>query len=179
MARSKDSSASSINLAPDHDGGPRQRMGDMLVGQGSITAAQREELVVLQSASGRPIGALAEEYFDVPATEVERAWAAQYASMARRVSAAEISPELGVRGLVTARQAWQFRVVPLRVDRDALVVLTSQQHLVRAHKFAFRSLGASIGRPVRVELCDDFALLDALERYYRMDGAREFVASAA
>lgn len=181
--------ARSNNLGSNHDPAPNhsstdvhrvpERLGDVLVRHGAISQTQRDELVEQQSRSGRPTGLLAEELFDVPATEVERAWAAQYAAMAERVGAADIKPEARVRELISARQAWQFRVLPMKIERGALVVLTSEKHLIRAHKFAFRTLSASAGQPIRVVLCDEFALFDALERYYRMDGAREFIASAA
>ncbi len=156
-----------------------EKLGDVLIRQGSLTTNQRNELLDHQLTSGRPLGLLAEELFDVAPSEIERAWAEQYAALAERVSAADISPLPELRGAVTARQAWQFRVLPLRVDRGTVVILTSPQHLVRAHKFGVRTLSAVVGAPIRVALCDEFVLFDALERYYRLDGAREFVVRAA
>ena len=142
------------------------RLGDLLVKRGVISESQRDSVVEHQRLTGRPFGELAERLFGVSQASVEEAWAEQYAMIARRVDprTERVDPE--VLGLMDRRQAWQFRVLPLRFEADELLVCTTQEHLPRALKFA----GWRIRAACFFVLADPMALGAALMRHYPMDG---------
>lgn len=142
------------------------RLGDLLVKRGVISDAQRDSILDYQRLTGRPFGELAEKIFGVRETAIESAWAEQYAGMARMVDprGEKIDPE--VLPLIDRRQAWQFRMLPLRHDGAELMVCTTEKHLVRALKFA----GWKIRAQCYFVLAEPLALGEALTRYYPMAG---------
>ena len=142
------------------------RIGDLLVRKGVLTGAQRDQVLAEQVRSGRPFGELAERLFGVTPPAIEQAWAEQYASITRSVDPMAEQAEAGALALIDRRQAWQFRLIPLRFDGPELMVCTSQEHLVRALKF----LGWRVKERCFFVLCDPLALGRALERYYPMPG---------
>lgn len=141
------------------------RLGDLLIGQGSLTGAQRDRILEVQRTNRRPFGVLAEELFGVAPAAVEYAWAVQYAAIAPRFDPRlhAIEPEL--LDVIEKRQAWQFRVIPVKREGDELVFVTSVEHLARALRFT----GWRIGGPCTFCVCDDDTLDIALEMHYPMD----------
>ncbi len=69
-----------------------------------------------------------------------------------------------VAELVTRRQAWQFRILPLRFEGRELLIATTQQHLRRALRFATNVIGIPVffvmADPMDLgrALCDRFPL---------------------
>ena len=151
------------------------RLGDLLVRQGVLTEEQRDAVLAEQRLVGRPFGALAERMFGVNPADVERAWAAQYAQMAEHVDprSSEIDP-YALR-LVERRQAWQFRVLPLRFSGEDLVICTTETHLPRAMRFT----GWRIGHPVRFVLAPPLQLGEALVAHYPIAGMPPDMVGAA
>ena len=142
------------------------RLGDFLVNHGAITAEQRDLILEEQRVAGRPFGQLAERMFGVSAETVERAWAEQYAAMAAPIDPRREEIDEHALTFLTRRQAWQFRMMPLRFENDELLVCTTKEHLVRALKFA----GWKLGHPAFFALSDPRQLADALQRHFPMDG---------
>jgi hypothetical protein len=142
------------------------RLGDLLVKRGVLSEAQRDSVVETQKLTGRPFGELAERLFGISQASVEEAWAEQYAMIARRVDPRVESVDVDVLELLGRRQAWQFRMLPLRFEADELLICTTQDHLPRAMKFA----GWKIKAACFFVISDPFALGEALMRHYRMDG---------
>ena len=142
------------------------RLGDILVQQGVLTSAQVAQIAKRQRSTHRPFGALAEEVFGVDPSLVEEAWATQYT-----LSAEWIDPKTqafcdSVRTIITNRQAWQFRVLPVRYDGLELMIATSPAELRRAVRFVSRCLV----HPCYLVLCEDDALGQALAERYPMAG---------
>ncbi len=142
------------------------RLGDLLVEAGVLSEEQVEQLLEEQREGGVPLGVLAERRFGVDPVAVERAWARQYAGLTRT-----IDPELEVfhdkaRALVTRRQAWQFRVLPIRFEPHELMIATTVVHLPRALRFAANV----IGYPVFFVMADPEPLGRALCRHYPLPG---------
>lgn len=142
------------------------RLGDLLVERGTLTPEQRDAVVEYQRHSGRPFGELAERLFGVSGSAVEEAWADQYAANATLVDprAEPVEPE--ALALIERRQAWQFRVLPLRQERGDLIVCTTKANLVRALRF----VGWRIKEPCFLVLSRPEPLGEALQRYYPMPG---------
>lgn len=141
-------------------------LGDLLVKNGVLTATQRDEVLAAQQSRGGPFGVIAEEMFGVSPGAVEAAWAEQYAGFAPHVDprSLEVSPR--VLEMVSRRQAWQFRVLPLEVRGDSLLAATTREALVRALKFA----GWRLGHCCQFVLAEPLALGEALERHYPLAG---------
>jgi hypothetical protein len=68
--------------------------------------------------------------------------------------------------LITRRQAWQFRVLPVRFDGRELMLATTRSQLRRALRFANNVLGL----PVFLVLSESRPLGEALCRHYPMPG---------
>ena len=49
-------------------------------------------------------------------------------------------PRENARAVISTRQAWQFRCLPMNIEGDTLVIATTRKHLHRALKFATRVL---------------------------------------
>lgn len=141
-------------------------IGDYLVRMGVITEKQRVCILEEQRLTGRPFGQIAEETFGVRTKDVERAWAAQYAGLSDHVNPAGERIDPLVLQLVSRRQAWQFRIFPMRYESGALLVCTTQEHLVRAVNFATRNIPATC----LFVLAEPAALGEALMRHYPIDG---------
>lgn len=142
------------------------RLGDLLVRNGALTEAQRDSVLDYQRLTGRPFGELAERLFGVGQQAVEQAWAEQYGMIAQRVDPRTERVDAEALSMIDRRQAWQFRVLPIRFEAGELMICTTQDHLVRALKFA----GWRIKSPCYVVLADPAALGEALMRHYPMAG---------
>ena len=97
---------------------------------------------------------------------IENAWATQYARIARKVDPEIEVYEQRALELITRRQAWQFRILPIRFDSSELMIATSQQHLRRALRFSVNV----IGLPVYLVMADTDKLGAALCKYYELPG---------
>lgn len=149
-------------------------IGHLLVDMGVLTEQQRAWILEEQRISGRPFGDLAEEMFGIDPRSVEKAWASQYASTTKWIDPAIESIDPAVVGLINRRQAWQFKILPVRYEGSDLMVATSVHHLVRALNFATKVIPANC----YFVLAEPEALGDALVRYYPMEGmTREMVAA--
>lgn len=117
------------------------QLGQVLVEKGLLTQEQVSEILQKQKQTRRPFGALAEEMFDVAPEAVEQAWASQYAEIAEHVDPATEKLERSVLDLIDRRQAWQFRMLPMRQDGGEIRIATTPDHLLRAMRFALRHFG--------------------------------------
>ncbi|UCD76871.1 MAG: hypothetical protein JSV91_08070 [Phycisphaerales bacterium] len=142
------------------------RLGQLLVTRGVLTTAQLSLALERQECTGEPLGLICERWFGVPPQEIEAAWAAQYAGLTRTIDpSVEVYEERALE-LVTRRQAWQFRILPLRFDTHELMMATTQRHLPRALRFAT----SVIGVPAFFVLAEPEALGRALCRHYPLPG---------
>ena len=146
----------------------RIRLGDVLVRLGVLSEEQRGQVVEAQRASGRPFGVLAEEMFGVPPKAVERAWAEQYADLTGRVRLAEERADAAVLSRVERRQAWQFQIVPMRIESGELVIATTELALPRAMRF----VGWVLGEEASFVIAEEEDLLARLSEVYPMPGGR-------
>ena len=142
------------------------RLGDILVERGLLTEAQRERILEHQRVHARPFGLLAEEMFGVSPRAVERAWAAQFARIAEWIRVEAEEPGGDALGMIENRQAWQFGILPVRIEYEELVIATTEDRLARALRFS----GWRIPMQCRFVLCEEEPLFDALAGHYPMAG---------
>lgn len=120
------------------------RLGQLLVQADVLTPRQVDDIVTEQERTGEPFGLLAERLFGVDPRKIEDAWARQYAGLTRTVNPViEVFDDQATE-LVTRRQAWQFRILPLRFEGRELLIATTQQHLRRALRFATNVIGIPV-----------------------------------
>ena len=142
------------------------RLGDLLVQHKCLTTDQRDEILRVQRASSRPFGLLAEELFGVAPADVELAWATQYAAIAPRFDPRLHAIEPEVLTVIEPRQAWQFRMIPVRREGDETVFVTTTENLARALRFA----GWRVPGPCTFCICDTETLAIALSMHYPIGG---------
>jgi hypothetical protein len=142
------------------------RIGQILIDQGVLTAEQSEQILSQQQQCGQPFGVLCERMFNVDPEVVERAWALQYAAQTRTIDPLREAIDDRALNLVTRRQAWQFRVLPLRFDGPELMIATTQVHLRRALRFTTNVISV----PAYLVMAASDALGEALCRYYPLPG---------
>jgi hypothetical protein len=141
-------------------------LGELLVRNHVLTPAQRDAVLEAQRQRGGPFGAVAEEMFGVSPQAVEAAWAEQYSEIAPHIDPREKDISQRVLDMINRRQAWQFCILPIEMQGDDLIACTTQEHLVRAIKFA----GWRLGHACQFVLTDPVALGEALCSHYPMAG---------
>jgi hypothetical protein len=142
------------------------RIGEIMVQRGLLDEDQVEAILAQQIDRGGAFGAIAEELFGVGEPDVEDAWAEQYALLAQTIDPRNEMPTAEALALVDRRQAWQFRVLPLRNDGSEFIIVTSKSHLARALRFAIRH----IEHPCYFVIAQPGALGEAMARHYPMGG---------
>ncbi|MEC9372574.1 MAG: hypothetical protein VYC34_01975 [Planctomycetota bacterium] len=142
------------------------RLGEVLVKQGLLTPDQVDAILEEQQRCRRPFGELAEALFGLRARDVELAWAHQYARITEHVDPRRESIEPHVVAMIDRRQAWQFRIIPLRRDGSEIMIATIIEHLPRAMRFALRHFG----EPCYFVISRADALGEALVTHFPMDG---------
>lgn len=157
---------------------PRQnpiRLGDLLVSHGILSIEERDRVLEVQRDKGGAFGAIAEKLFHVSPAAVERAWAEQVAEWAPRVKPARTKVDATALSMIERRQAWQFRVLPIKLCEEGLVICTTKDALVKALKFT----GWRISTACQFVLAELNDLGAALEKHYPMSGMNARVLAGA
>ncbi len=137
-------------------------IGQILVEQGVLSAAQVDQILAQQKRSHRPFGDLAERMFGISPRAVEDAWVEQYVREAGVIDLDDQLIDEDFLRLINRRQAWQFHILPMSRTNDNLNIATSSEHLVRAVNFCSRR----IEDPVMFVLAERQQLRDFLMRHY-------------
>jgi hypothetical protein len=141
-------------------------LGEVLVEQGLLIEADVCAILEEQESTGRPFGEIAENLCNISMEAIEEAWAYQYAYNAPTIDPVTFIPRSDARELVTARQAWQFRCLPMNLEGNTLVLATTPKYLHRALKFATRVLD----RPAYFMMTTEARLAAALSDHYPLCG---------
>ncbi len=142
------------------------RLGELLVAQGLLRQSEVDAVLARQAQVGRPFGALCEDMFGVDPELIEGAWVDQYRALSASFDADFTRVHPAAIALISARQAWQFRIFPLRIEHGALVAATTPGHLARASRFC----SSVLGLPALFVVVDTHELTDALDSHYPIDG---------
>lgn len=142
------------------------RLGELLIQQGALSTEQCDQILQIQQSSHRPFGVIAEEEFGVSPSDVEQAWAAQYAMVAPRVDPLALEIEDEVLGMITKRQAWQFGLIPVADLGEEIRFVTAAESLARALRF----VGWRIPAVATFGICDLVTLKRGLDAHYPFDG---------
>ncbi|MHC4832391.1 MAG: GspE/PulE/PilB domain-containing protein [Planctomycetota bacterium] len=142
------------------------RMGEMLVAEGLLSEEQVDEVLAIQREVGEPFGSICERIHGLSPETIEGVWARQYEHLTRELAIDEVDFDPAVADLVSPRQAWQFRVLPIAFDGGALVLATTRHSLARALRFATRVLH----HPAMFLLLEPEALAEELQRRHPLGG---------
>ena len=151
----------------------RLRLGEILINRGIITPEQCARILAAQSRTHRPFGVLAEELFDVSSKDLQEAWTHQYEQDVPRVDPRAEPLDPAAVSLVNRRQAWQFRLLPMRFEQQELLVCSTRAHLPRALNFAYKHVGPQCA----FVLADPAHLGEALQTHYPWKGPIEISGS--
>jgi hypothetical protein len=153
----------------------RMRIGEMLVSAGLLTIEQTEFILRRQQSHPEPFGLLAQRMYGLDPQRIEDIWAETTIRLGEVVRPEDSEIDLNVLDLVTRRQAWQFRFLPMHMDADgSLVAITTRKHLSRAVRFATRVLD----RPCRFVMTDAEYLAGKLDDYYALPGMDDRVVAS-
>jgi hypothetical protein len=149
------------------------QIGQLLVEQGALTQAQVDHILKVQKVSQRPFGDLAERLYGISPKAVEDAWVQQYLRIVGvGVDLDTIEVDTDCLRLLNRRQAWQFHLLPLNRQDDALQMATSSENLVRSVNFATRT----VDEPVHFLIAEREQLREFLMKHYPVP---EFIAQFA
>ncbi len=113
------------------------RIGQILVERGVLTPQQVFEVVQAQRDRAVPFGVLAERMFDVTVESIEEAWIEQYCRTTGITDLATQQVDARVLQMINRRQAWQFEILPLRMEPSGELLMAASRHrLARAVTFA-------------------------------------------
>lgn len=118
--------------------GRRRRLplGQILQQQGVLTRQQVEHILDVQAVTNRPFGDLAERLFGIEAHVVADAWVQQFITENEPEDVCHVTCEARWLKMLDRRQAWQFRLVPLRREQDHLLIAAEERGLLKAVNFA-------------------------------------------
>jgi len=142
------------------------RIGETMIQLGLLREEQVEAILKAQTETHRPFGEIAETMFGLSESDVEHAWSEQYAQITEQIDPTEMAVDAWAASLVDRRQAWQFRILPIRRDGSEVMVATTAEHLARAMRFALRMLR----EPCYFVIAEEQALGEALCRHFPMPG---------
>ena len=145
------------------------RIGGILIQHGEMTRGQVAAVLEAQCHDGCPFGELARRMFSVGRTAIERAWTCQYLRFGTQVDLRAQRIDTRVLAVLSRRQAWQMRMVPLYREvlplaqrGRHLVVATTEARLPRAVTFAWRRLG----EPVHIVVAPAGQIEHYLHKHY-------------
>ncbi len=140
------------------------RIGELLVRQGALTPSQVEQVLEEQARCALPFGSICEQLFGIAPEIVEACWVEQYTELTGSLKPDFDQCDPSVLNTLTRRQAWQFRVVPLRWEEGALVLATTSDHLQRALRFATQVIPVPVffvitdAEDLGLALCDHYPI---------------------
>ena len=111
------------------------KLGELMVRQGLLTEAQVAEVLAAQARRTEPFGSICERLFGIAPEVVEGAWVEQYSVLTEGLRPDFDRQDPSVLNVVTRRQAWQFRIVPVCWDEGSLVLTTTRDQMARALRF--------------------------------------------
>lgn len=141
-------------------------LGEVLIEQGLLSESDVCSILEQQASTGRPFGEIAEKHCNISTEAIEEAWAYQYAYNAPTIDPVTFIPRSDAKALVSSRQAWQFRCLPMNLEGNTLVLATTPRYLQRALKFATRVLD----RPSYFMMTTEARLAAALSDHYPLGG---------
>jgi hypothetical protein len=138
------------------------KLGELLIARGVMTPQQVAHVLDVQAVTTRPFGDLAERLFGVNPKLVAGAWVKQFVGRNPPRDVTRESVDLRWLRMLERRQAWQFRMMPMRREEGFLLVAVCARGLLKAVNFASRAFPLT---PCFV-VAQEGSLRDLLMRHY-------------
>ena len=151
----------------------RRSVGTLLVAENLVTQDQVDAGLVEQSVSGKPIGRVLVERGQLSEVDLARVLAAQ--AGLDFVDLAEYPVDRGAVGLIPESVARRYRALPIGWSEGRLVVAMADPTNV----FALDDIHALTKAEVQAVVVTKDQLLEALDRFHRLDGEAGEVAQIA
>lgn len=115
------------------------KLGELLVAQGVLTPQQVLHILDVQAVTTRPFGDLAQRLFGIDPKVVAGGWVKQFLARSELRDVARERCEPRWIRMLDRRQAWQFRLAPIRCESGCLLVACHARGLLKAVNFAARA----------------------------------------
>ena len=151
----------------------RPPLGAVLVAEGLVTQDQLDAALAEQASVGKPLGGVLVERGQLSETDLARALALQHGL--QFVDLAEYPVDRAAIGLVPEPVARRYRALPIGWDDGRLVVAMADPTNV----FALDDIHTLTGADVQAAVVAKDQLLEALDRFHRLEGEAGEVAQIA
>ncbi|MEM1356323.1 MAG: hypothetical protein AAGC44_16135 [Planctomycetota bacterium] len=142
-------------------------IGQILVQQGVLTTEQVEQVVLRQTEREQPFGRIAQELFGISEACVLSALAEQVALRSPDASLATETFDPQVLRLISAKDAWDRLILPIRWDDDGeLLVATTEETLPAAIEL----LSARLDVPFHFAIAEMRPLEEFIANLYAYEG---------
>jgi type IV pilus assembly protein PilB len=152
---------------------PRNQLGALLLSEGLITQAQLDAALVAQAERGVPVGRLLVEQGAVTDGDLSRALARQFGL--EFVDLADYPIDRGAVGLVPETMARRLHALPLAWEDLRLVMAMADP----ANVLAVDDLRRVTGKDIRVVVATKAQVIEAIDRFHRLDAEVDEVAQIA
>lgn len=142
------------------------RIGSLLVDRGILTEGQVQQVLGQQVVDERPFGAIAASLFAIPLRDIAVALAEQIMMDCPYVNLVQETLDDDALGLITAKDAWDNLVLPLRIDDGTLVCATTDETLASAIEL----VQSNIPMPFRFVIADIRLLEQFIAEKYHFEG---------
>lgn len=111
---------------------PTDRIGMILIERGLLTEAQVQQIVARQVYDHRPFSTIAAEMFDLNEQDIWHTCAHQIRDECSHVRLCQEQFDPNSLRVISAKQAWDALVLPLRTEAGELVCATTEETLPEA-----------------------------------------------
>ncbi|MEM9790770.1 MAG: hypothetical protein AAF842_10235 [Planctomycetota bacterium] len=143
-----------------------RRIGEVLVEAGFLSADNVEAILERQQRTGQAFGKLAESMFNVADSTVIACVAAKLREHCQHVNLAHESIDPDALAALSASDAWDHMVLPLRLEGDELIAATTPAGL----DDAVATLQQRLDRPFKLVLVEARPLEQFIAEAYGFEG---------
>lgn len=142
------------------------QIGQIMIEQNVLTQEQVDRLLADQLEADKPFGQLAETMYGIDEHQVHQALADQIAYRAPQIKLCQETFEPDVLAVITAREAWDTLVLPIRVEDGELLCATTVETLPAAIEL----LSEKLDRPYRFALAEMRPIEEFIANMYAYEG---------
>lgn len=142
------------------------QIGQIMIEQNVLTQEQVDRLLADQREADKPFGELAETMYGIDEHKVHQALADQIAYRAPQIKLCQEAFEPEVLGVITAREAWDTLVLPIRVEDGELLCATTVETLPAAIEL----LSEKLDLPYRFALAEMRPIEEFIANMYAYEG---------
>ncbi len=141
-------------------------IGQILIEQGVMTTAQVQEALQAQYGTDKPLGQIAQDLFGISAMSVAMALAEQIGLRSPHTSLASEHFDPQCLSLITARDAWDRLILPIRWEDGELLCATTVETL----PVAIELLQAKLDCPFHFVIAEMRPLEEFIASLYAYEG---------